>query len=406
MIVVTNTPEDTPEPLPTSAESTATLAPTSPPTPEPTATPPAPRRPPTRPQPNRQPSRQPPWCPPTRHRHRPTPPLRPTNTPKPRATNTPAPTAAPTQPPAPAVTGRIAFSAGGTLHIVNAATGQDTVHPSPDMRQPDFRADGQLESSPRAQGEQDQPVDHQRQHRRLLSASRAQFTDDFHPFWSPDGTRFVYDSLHQGKGNYHHALHQGLTGRGAAAEVTLLQRTAASIGTSPVWMHDDWIAFTGCDYWPGGTGGSKCGIYRMPSWSDRPFLVHQGRPDMRATDNYGGQLLFMSQESGNWEVYIMPNRAGAAQPVEQPQLAGRPGHLFARWQAGGLCLQPGRRLGRLGGQSRMARGLSKLFDLPAAADRHLDRGAACPGDRRTRNRTSRNPVSPRGPGSWSVGPGS
>jgi Tol biopolymer transport system component len=41
-------------------------------------------------------------------------------------------------------------------------------------------------------------------------------------------------------------------------------------------------------------------------------MLHPGSTDMRATDNHGNQLVFMSQESGNWEVYVMPNRGGEA----------------------------------------------------------------------------------------------
>jgi predicted Ser/Thr protein kinase len=299
VVVITNTPEDRATSAP--VEPTATLLPspvppTDTPLPEPTATlalptdaPPATDTP-VPPTDTAVPTEAPP-----------------TNTPKPKVTDTPAPTAAPTQPPAPAVSGRIVFSAGGLLHIVNAANGQDTISPIPNMRQPDFRADGQLIVAKGFQGEKTS-LWTINANTGAFVREQSPFTNDFRPFWSPDGTQIVYDSLHHGKQNSSNWLYK--TSLDTKVDNMLSYNDTPIIGTSPVWMHDDWIAFTGCDYWPGGTGGSKCGIYRMPSWNDRPFMVKQGDLTMRATDNYGSQLLYMSQESGNWEVYIMSSQGG------------------------------------------------------------------------------------------------
>lgn len=74
---------------------------------------------------------------------------------------------------------------------------------------------------------------------------------------------------------------------------TIDARTGAFVRErrSPVWMHDDWIAFTACDCWPEASGGTHCGIYRVPSWNgEEPILVHGGSLAMRATDTYGGSL--------------------------------------------------------------------------------------------------------------------
>jgi serine/threonine protein kinase len=287
IVVVTSTPEDTPVPTPTATEPLPTDTsppPTDTPVPEPTATdtpPPSPTEPP--------PSDTPP----------------PTVAPTRGPTATPRPSDTPTSPPAPLVTGRIAYSAGGSLHIVDAATGADLVAPIPDMRQPSFRSDGVLILAKGFQGAKTSlwTIDADTG---AFVREQSGYTNDFRPFWSPDGTRFVYDSLHQGTGNS--TLYQN--GLDTRVDEFLSYNDMAIIGTSPVWMHDDWVAFTGCDYWPGGSGGAKCGIYRMPSWSDRPQLIYPGDLTLRATDNHGANLVFMSQESGNWEVYVMGNQGG------------------------------------------------------------------------------------------------
>jgi serine/threonine protein kinase len=305
VIVITNTPEDTPTSAP--IEPTETLRPTEPPpTDLPTATVPEPTAtliPATdTPQPTDT------SIPPTDTAVAPTE-APPTNTPKPKATNTPAPTAAPTSPPAPAASGRIAFSSGGTLYVVNAATKQ-TLFTVPGMHQPDIRRDG-AEILADGLGNPASVVNINANTGAIIR-EQTSFTDDFHPFWSPDGTRFAYDSLHHGLGNYTMLYTQGLTDKKPQPEATLGYNGQQIRGHSPVWMHNDFIAFTACDYWPGASGGSKCGIYSMPSWGDRPALIHPGSTDMRATDNYGSQVLFMSQESGNWEVFIMGTQGGEA----------------------------------------------------------------------------------------------
>jgi serine/threonine protein kinase/Tol biopolymer transport system component len=234
----------------------------------------------------------------------------PTNTPKPKATNTPAPTAPPTSPPAPAASGRIVFSSGGTLYTVDAATGQ-TLFTVPGMHQPDVRRDG-AEILADGLGNPASVVNINANTGAIIR-EQTSFTDDFHPVWSPDGTRFAYDSFHHGLGDYTMLYTQGLTGRKPQSEVTLGYSGQQIRGHSPVWTDNDLIAFTGCDYWPNSTGGSKCGIYTIPSWGDtKPALIHSGSTDMRATDCYGSQMLLMSQETGNWEVFIMGIQGGQA----------------------------------------------------------------------------------------------
>jgi serine/threonine-protein kinase len=311
----------------------------------------------------------------------------PTGTPEPSAqptkapTNTPQPTATPTSPPSVAVEGRIAFGAGGYLHIADAATGQDLVAPLAGLRQPDFRRDGNqiiadgighLETSLRA-------ID---ANTGGLLRQQSTFTDDYHPFWSPSGDRFVYDSLHHGFGNYHLLYTQVLDDRSPKPDLFVAFDGTRIRGTSPVWMEDDWLAFTGCDYWPdeqGNIGGSLCGIYRMPSWGGRPVRIVAGNTTMRATDSRGGQLLYMNSGGGDWEVYIMPAQGGAERNLSQSP-ASNDGlatfspngqHVaFASNREGVWAIW----VVNLDGS-----GLTKLFDLPAPptdpwSDEHVSWG--------------------------------
>jgi hypothetical protein len=244
----------------------------------------------------------------------------PTETPLPVATatqsptNTPRPPDTPTSPPAPAISGKIAYSVGGNLSVVDVQT-KGVLFTVPGMRQPDFRGDG-AEILADGLGNPATLVNINANTGAVIR-EQTRFTDDYHPSWSPDGTRFAYDSLHHGLGQYTMLYTQGLTNRGPEAEVALGYNGQQIRGHSTVWTDDDLIAFTGCDYWPEGSGGSKCGIYVMPSWSGRPVLIHPGSTNMRANDSRGGQLVFMSQETGDWEVYAIPSQGGAARNLSQ-----------------------------------------------------------------------------------------
>ena len=248
--------------------------------------------------------------------------------------------------------------------MVNAATGQDLFAPIPDMRQPDIRADGELIIAKGYQGARTSlwTIDARTG---AFIREQSPFTNDYRPFWAPDASRYTYDSLHHNETDYIIFV-APLDNRNPEAHTFLYYGTQPIIGTSPVWMHNDWIAFTACDYWPEGTGGANCGIYRAPSWNEeKPLLVHSGGLNMRATDNYGSDLLFMSLESGNWEVYVMPNTGGS--PRNLSNSAGSQDGLATFSPDGKYVAFVSNRSGawavwvvKLDGT-----GLSKLFDLPA-----------------------------------------
>jgi Tol biopolymer transport system component len=232
------------------------------------------------------------------------------------------------------------------------------VPPIANMAQPDLLADGARIIAKGTGGDRTSlwTID---AHTGGLVSEQSKYSDDFHPSWSPEGTHFAYDSLHQGLGNY--TLYtQKLDTR--VDEVPMFQ-DAFILGTSPVWMEDDWLAYTGCDYWPDGDG-SKCGIYRMPSWGARPFLIRPDSLTVRATDTFDSWLAFMSQDGGDWEVYVMPIQGGDVQ-----NLSNSPSSQDGL----GAFAPDGRALAFVSNRSGAwaiwvvnldGTGLTRLFDLP------------------------------------------
>ena len=370
VLVVTNTPSQSARPSATEPEPTDTALPepTAAKTQEPTATLPPTEEPTQAPTRTSEPSATPvPSNPPTIA-------VSPTTAP----TKAPEPTDTPAPAPAPAISGKITFSAGGLLHVVDAATGQDLFAPIPDMRQPDMRADGELVIAKGYQGARTSlwTIDARTG---AFIREQSTFTNDYHPFWAPDASRYTYDSLHL-NGRDLIIFVAPLDNRDAGAHDFLFYGTQPILGASPVWMHDDFIAFTGCDYWPEGGGGATCGIWRVASWNEeKPSLIHSGGLMMRATDNHGPDLLFMSLESGNWEVYVIPNRGGNMRNLSNSPSSHDGLATFSpdgKWVAfvsnrsGAWAVW----VIKLDGT-----GLSKLFDLPAPptidwADEHVSWG--------------------------------
>lgn len=313
IVVVTDTPTGETESLPVATEAPAeepTPLVTDTPLPEPTATREIP--PTDTPSPTASPTLVPTNT--AQPTQAPTEPPQPVATSTPSPSSTPRPADTPTSPPAPAVSGKIVYSVGGNLTVVDVQT-KSILFSVPGMRQPDFRRDG-AEILADGLGNPAGLVNINANSGAIIR-EQTKFTDDYHPSWAPDGTRFVYDSLHHGLGPYTMLYTQGLTNRSPLDPVTVFYNGQQIRGHSTVWTNDDLIAFTGCDYWPEGSGGSKCGIYAMPSWSGRPNLIHPGSTDMRATDSHGNQLVFMSRETGNWEVYSLPSQGGTARNLSQ-----------------------------------------------------------------------------------------
>jgi uncharacterized protein YraI len=142
------------------------------------------------------------------------------------------------------------------------------------------------------------------------------YNGNSHPFWSPDGSRLVFDDAEldpRGGRIYIQKVEERnceLHKYPLVAVGTPLQEIVGGGGSYlfPLWTADDRIIFRGCDTWAG-TGGVNCGLWAVnPDGSD-PAQVTTN-PQHTPTDTKGGIVAFMSPESGNWEIYTVSLAGG------------------------------------------------------------------------------------------------
>jgi hypothetical protein len=96
---------------------------------------------------------------------------------------------------------------------------------------------------------------------------------------------------------------------GHAEEPRRLQINKTDVfGKHPTWLENWRIAFTGCNYW---AEGSLCGIWTTNSDdSGAPAYVTDVSTDI-SSDSANGLLLFASQRTGNWDVYVTGANGGS-----------------------------------------------------------------------------------------------
>jgi hypothetical protein len=217
---------------------------------------------------------------------------------------TPAPTQPPRRPVAP-LTGRIVYAqgSGGTsnLMVVNAADGA-TLWLAADARQPDVRADGRVIFDGIGGGKLNLWSIY-------LDGSKLRevspHPEDSYPSWAPSGEGAVFYSTQHGDKKERVYIQQDTTR--VEEPVTLKVNGKDAFGRTPTWLGNGRIAFSGCDYW---AGGSQCGIWAVNSDGSGGPLQLTERADDRSTDSANGTLLYASQGSGNWEVFAVPETGG------------------------------------------------------------------------------------------------
>jgi hypothetical protein len=247
-------------------------------------------------------------------------PLLPTATSAPAvvATSTPMPPTATSVPEPPSIIGKIAVPVDdGTGHY-------DTViYQLPDgkvlgriarSRQPHFRPDGEVLIVNGEGGANENIWEYYANGSpiRAISASPG----DHHPFYNPDSNSVVYDNpelviAKLSDTEWHIFVQYGLnvpdTSAVASDFVLLGDIFDGSTPMFPVWASDYSILFRACNYW---RDGGTCGIWKADSGMTRAGRAPENPPALIVADNAvptdtkGGNLVYMSRATGNWDVYV------------------------------------------------------------------------------------------------------
>ncbi len=253
-------------------------------------------------------------------------PIPPTSTPLPVVVATPTqvpPTPTPV-PQAPAIAGKLAVpiddGAGHYDVVIYQLPGGEVIGRIPRSRQPNFRLDGAalVVNGEGGTNENIWEYNANGSGGRAVSASPG----DQHPFYNVDGNSIVYDNpqlvLAKLSGTEWHVFVQyGLspadTGRVANDFILLGDIFDGSTPMFPVWASDYSILFRACNYW---RDGGTCGIWKADSGMTRAGGSPQTNPALVVgdnaipTDTKGPNLVYMTQATGNWDVYLTSINGG------------------------------------------------------------------------------------------------
>ncbi|MEM7127948.1 MAG: protein kinase [Chloroflexota bacterium] len=166
----------------------------------------------------------------------------------------------------------------------------------PDKRQPDFSPDGRLVVNGEGGGADDiiRMSGEGENHRHITT-----HPEDSHPQWSPSTQSITYASTFQGDGRWR--LYWVADVKEQTEGRTLIYNGRELFGHHPIYLENWRIAYQGCNSWE---GGGACGIYSADTQGGRPMRATELTDDL-PTDNLKSEILFMSNRSGNWDVYLV-----------------------------------------------------------------------------------------------------
>ena len=214
-----------------------------------------------------------------------------------------APTTAPVR-----ITGRIAFPVWNSAtnkydtYVANV-DGSDRQLVVAEMHQPAFRPDGAWLS---VNGERDE-------HMNLFVVRPdgsglkeiSQHIEDELPFWSPDGKGIVFSSrMHGDKESRVYIIDDVVYEGDYRADGRSLNFGPDDVrGENPTWTDSGQIIYAGCDIT---VAPAACGLFSMPAAPGvQPFTQLTENPEDSAPAAYGDRVAFMSNRTGNWEIYLM-----------------------------------------------------------------------------------------------------
>ena len=117
------------------------------------------------------------------------------------------------------------------------------------------------------------------------------------PSWSPNGQNLVFPSQHEADQGWRIYRTEG---RGFVQ----MRRGGSDIsGRVPTWLSDGRIIYWDCP-------GNSCGLYVMGGDGTAPVRLTTAEHDTSpAASPDGGQIAFMSNQGGNWDIYLINSRA-------------------------------------------------------------------------------------------------
>ncbi|MEW5960133.1 MAG: hypothetical protein AB1801_20615 [Chloroflexota bacterium] len=183
-----------------------------------------------------------------------------------------------------------------------------------------------------------------------------------HPAWSPDGTQVIYDDNTIGGADWHIFRRDltSITGPGEEMAATGGPITGAN-PLHPLWATGDRFIFRGCQTWAG--QGGICGLWLMQGQRGDPQKLTDNFRHI-PTDVHGETIVYVSDETGDWNVHTLNIATKATRQLTFDQAADALATISPDGQTVAFLSNQGGSLAVWhvdinGGDSK------KMFDIPA-----------------------------------------